>query len=107
MTLMSNEAEKDAELPGDWLPIREVARQTGVNAVTLRAWERRYGLIVPHRTAKGHRLYSDEHVQRVMKILTWLNRGVSVSQVKGLIDDNAQDALPPTNDWDALRQTLL
>ncbi|KGS16134.1 MULTISPECIES: MerR family transcriptional regulator [Pseudomonas syringae group] len=104
---MSNEAEKDAELPGDWLPIREVARQTGVNAVTLRAWERRYGLIVPHRTAKGHRLYSDEHVQRVMKILTWLNRGVSVSQVKGLIDDNAQDALPPTNDWDALRQTLL
>ncbi|EPF65079.1 MerR family transcriptional regulator [Pseudomonas syringae] len=95
------------EVPGDWLPIREVARQTGVNAVTLRAWERRYGLIVPHRTAKGHRLYSDEHVQRVMKILTWLNRGVSVSQVKGLIDDNRQDALPPTNDWDALRQTLL
>ncbi|KAA8711701.1 MULTISPECIES: MerR family transcriptional regulator [Pseudomonas syringae group] len=104
-----NEAETDTdpELPGDWLPIREVARQTGVNAVTLRAWERRYGLIVPHRTAKGHRLYSDEHVQRVMKILTWLNRGVSVSQVKTLIDDNRADALPPTNDWDALRQTLL
>ncbi|KWS11320.1 MerR family transcriptional regulator [Pseudomonas syringae] len=99
--------ETDTEVPGDWLPIREVARQTGVNAVTLRAWERRYGLIVPHRTAKGHRLYSDAHVQRVMKILTWLNRGVSVSQVKGLIDDNRQDALPPTNDWDALRQTLL
>ncbi|MDU8499617.1 MerR family transcriptional regulator [Pseudomonas syringae] len=99
--------ETDTEMPGDWLPIREVARQTGVNAVTLRAWERRYGLIVPHRTAKGHRLYSDEHVQRVMKILTWLNRGVSVSQVKGLIDDNRQDAMPPTNDWDALRQTLL
>ena len=45
-----------------WLPIREVARQTGVNAVTLRAWERRYGLIVPQRTPKGHRLYSAEHV---------------------------------------------
>ncbi len=52
-------------------------------------------------------MYSDEHVQRVMKILTWLNRGVSVSQVKTLIDDNRADALPPTNDWDALRQTLL
>ncbi len=24
-------------------PIREVSRLTGVNAVTLRAWERRYG----------------------------------------------------------------
>ena len=26
-----------------YLPIREVARSTGINAVTLRAWERRYG----------------------------------------------------------------
>src|SRR5207253_10208121 len=69
-----------------WLPIREVARQTGVNAVTLRAWERRYGLIVPQRTAKGHRLFSAEHVQRILTILTWLNRGVAVSQVKQLLD---------------------
>ncbi|WP_109512443.1 MerR family transcriptional regulator [Pseudomonas ovata] len=95
-------------LPDGWLPIREVARQTGVNAVTLRAWERRYGLIVPHRTAKGHRLYSDEHVQRVMKILTWLNRGVSVSQVKALLD-NTDSVIPlaPGSDWDQLRQSLL
>ncbi|MBD8574803.1 MerR family transcriptional regulator [Pseudomonas syringae] len=95
-------------LPDGWLPIREVARQTGVNAVTLRAWERRYGLIVPHRTAKGHRLYSDEHVQRVMKILTWLNRGVSVSQVKALLDNtDSVIALAPGSDWDHLRQSLL
>ena len=31
-------------------PIREVSRLTGVNPVTLRAWERRYGLIQPTRT---------------------------------------------------------
>ncbi|MBF4212988.1 MerR family DNA-binding transcriptional regulator, partial [Pseudomonas donghuensis] len=36
-------------------PIREVARLTGVNPVTLRAWERRYGLIQPTRTESGHR----------------------------------------------------
>jgi DNA-binding transcriptional MerR regulator len=90
-----------------WLPIREVARQTGVNAVTLRAWERRYGLIVPQRTPKGHRLFSAEHVQRIHTILTWLNRGVPVSQVKGLID--SAQALPDTveNEWHALRQTLV
>ena len=69
-------------LEDGWLPIREVARQTGVNAVTLRAWERRYGLIVPQRTPKGHRLFSHDHVQRINTILTWLNRGVPVSQVK-------------------------
>ena len=90
-----------------WLPIREVARQTGVNAVTLRAWERRYGLIVPQRTPKGHRLFNAEHVQRIQTILTWLNRGVPVSQVKQLID-NAQpvdDSIE--NEWQSLRQTLV
>ena len=90
-----------------WLPIREVARQTGVNAVTLRAWERRYGLIVPHRTAKGHRLYDAGHVQRILQVLTWLNRGVAVSQVKDLIDSAAPQALPAgQNDWLQLRQAL-
>ncbi|KAE9639428.1 MerR family transcriptional regulator [Pseudomonas sp. PB106] len=90
-----------------WLPIREVARQTGVNAITLRAWERRYGLIVPQRTPKGHRLYSAEHVQRILAILTWLNRGVAVSQVKPLLDTPQAFNEIVENDWQRLRQTLL
>ncbi|KRP61100.1 MerR family transcriptional regulator [Pseudomonas orientalis] len=94
-------------LQNGWLPIREVARQTGVNAVTLRAWERRYGLIVPQRTPKGHRLFSAEHVQRIHAILTWLNRGVPVSQVKGLIDSAQANPEPMENEWHALRQTLM
>ncbi|MBC8996553.1 MerR family transcriptional regulator [Pseudomonas sp. N40(2020)] len=90
-----------------WLPIREVARQTGVNAITLRAWERRYGLVIPQRTPKGHRLYSAEHVQRILTILTWLNRGVAVSQVKPLLDTPQAFSEPVENDWQRLRQTLL
>ncbi|RLU10628.1 helix-turn-helix-type transcriptional regulator [Pseudomonas prosekii] len=90
-----------------WLPIREVARQTGVNAITLRAWERRYGLIVPQRTPKGHRLFSAEHVQRILTILTWLNRGVAVSQVKQLLDTPQAFTESVENDWQLLRQTLL
>ncbi|MBV6823891.1 MerR family transcriptional regulator [Pseudomonas sp. PD9R] len=90
-----------------WLPIREVARQTGVNAITLRAWERRYGLIVPQRTPKGHRLFSAEHVQRILTILTWLNRGVAVSQVKQLLDTPQAFSESVENDWQLLRQTLL
>lgn len=103
----TSEDPQPGRLPDGWLPIREVARQTGVNAVTLRAWERRYGLIVPHRTAKGHRLYSDEHVQRIRNILTWLNRGVSVSQVKALLDAAVPDISRPGNDWEELRRSLL
>ncbi|WP_224770880.1 MerR family transcriptional regulator [Pseudomonas sp. FEN] len=90
-----------------WLPIREVARQTGVNAVTLRAWERRYGLVTPHRTTKGHRLFCAEHVQRIQAIVTWLNRGVAVSQIKQLLDSSPTPLESPGNDWQALRQDLV
>lgn len=62
-------------------PIREVARMTGVNPVTLRAWERRYGLIQPTRTESGHRLYSMTDIERVRSILGWIERGVAVSKV--------------------------
>ncbi|MCU1749849.1 MerR family transcriptional regulator [Pseudomonas sp. 6D_7.1_Bac1] len=91
----------------DWLPIREVARITGVNAVTLRAWERRYGLIVPQRTPKGHRLFCAEHVQRIHNILTWLSRGVAVSQVKQLLGTPQTLSEPVENDWHVLRLNLI
>lgn len=100
-------SESDGAHEQGWLPIREVTRQTGVNAVTLRAWERRYGLIVPQRTAKGHRLFSNEHVQRILKILTWLDRGVAVSQVKHLLDAEPAPSEPAHNDWHLQRQRLV
>jgi len=68
------------------LPIREVARRTGVRAVTLRAWERRYGLLSPARTSKGHRLYSEIEVRRIEKVLTYLARGVAIGQVRELVE---------------------
>ena len=106
--LTSNTPDPDYSqaLAEGWLPIREVARITGVNAVTLRAWERRYGLIIPHRTAKGHRLFSEAHVLRIRQILTWLNRGVSVSQVKPLLDTKPAYSEPIDNGWLAWRQAL-
>lgn len=89
------------------LPIREVTRLTGINPVTLRAWERRYGLIVPQRTSKGHRLYAAEHVQRIQQILHWLNRGVAVGQVKPLLDSTVAAETPPDDDWHDLRLRLI
>ena len=62
-------------------PIREVSRLTGVNPVTLRAWERRYGLIQPTRTESGHRLYSPHDVETVRSVMAWIERGVPVSKV--------------------------
>ena len=107
--IMSNtpDADYSQALAEGWLPIREVSRITGVNAVTLRAWERRYGLIVPHRTAKGHRLFSSEHIQRIQHILLWLNRGVSVSQIKPLLNTPSTPAVTPDSDWQVWRQTMI
>lgn len=89
-------------------PIREVSRLTGVNAVTLRAWERRYGLIKPQRTPKGHRLYSREDIERVEQVLQWLNRGVPVSQVRALLDrpETTTATLPDISNWPSQRAQL-
>ncbi len=62
-------------------PIRTVSEITGVNAVTLRAWERRYGLIKPSRTPKGHRIYSREDIRLIQEILERLSLGMSISQI--------------------------
>ncbi|WP_194789892.1 MerR family transcriptional regulator [Pseudomonas sp. UFMG81] len=83
----------------DLLPIGEVARLTGVNPVTLRAWERRYGLIKPQRTAKGHRLYPQDQVQRVQAVLRWLERGAAVSQVRALLDNAVDVSTPVDGEW--------
>jgi MerR family transcriptional regulator, light-induced transcriptional regulator len=75
---------------GDRVPIRTVCSLTGVNAVTLRAWERRYGFIRPLRTPKGHRLYTYAHIEIIRRVLGLVERGVPISQVGRLIDAEAE-----------------
>ena len=75
-------------LQEELFPIREVARLTGINPVTLRAWERRYGLIQPTRTESGHRLYSQADIDDVRSILGWIERGVAVSKVGKILARN-------------------
>ena len=78
-------------------PIRTVSEMTGVNSVTLRAWERRYGLIKPKRTPKGHRLYTHEHVRLIREILDRLASGASIGQIAreitsdAVVDDSDSD----------------
>jgi DNA-binding transcriptional MerR regulator len=82
---LSADSLKQQEL----FPIREVSRLTGVNPVTLRAWERRYGLIQPTRTESGHRLYSMADIEAVRSILAWTERGVAVSKVGSILSRSA------------------
>lgn len=74
----------------EYFSIREVEQRTGVKPVTLRAWQRRYGLINPHRSEKGHRLYTEQDVLHIEQILHWLARGVAIGKVKALLDSAQQ-----------------
>jgi DNA-binding transcriptional MerR regulator len=81
-------------------PIRTVSEITGVNSVTLRAWERRYGLIKPLRTPKGHRLYTRDDIRLIQEILERLSQGMSISQItREVLDSGAVDETDDADAW--------
>ena len=45
--------------------IGEVAERCGINPVTLRAWQRRYGLLKPQRSEGGHRQFDEADILRI------------------------------------------
>ena len=49
-------------------PIGTVADVTGVNPITLRAWERRYGKPRAVRLPSGHRRYTQDQVRWLRRI---------------------------------------
>jgi DNA-binding transcriptional MerR regulator len=102
-----NSSDNAARRPDGLLPICEVARQTGVNAATLRAWERRYGLVMPQRSARGHRLYDGEQIARIQQVLAWLARGVSIAEVRRLMPEPPQGHESIGALWDAQRRLWL
>ncbi|PYZ98451.1 MerR family transcriptional regulator [Alteribacter lacisalsi] len=67
--------------------IKAVSNMLGIQAGTLRAWERRYEIIEPVRNQAGHRLYTDEHVAVLKWLLNKVNKGFTIGQAVGLLED--------------------
>src|SRR5437588_10217842 len=67
-------------LAEDALRIGEFARRVGVSAALLRAWEQRYGLMRPVRSPGGFRLYTAEDAERVARMRSGLDRGLSAAE---------------------------
>jgi DNA-binding transcriptional MerR regulator len=65
-------------------PIQVVVRRTGLTADVLRAWERRYGAIVPNRSPSGRRLYSDDDIERLRLLKRASGGGRSIGQIASL-----------------------
>lgn len=79
-------------MSGPWR-IKEFAGRTSVPEVTLRAWERRYGLLAPTRSPSGYRLYSADDERRVAAMRAHMSRGIAAGEAAQLV--LAQDASPP------------
>lgn len=89
----------------DWHPIRVAARRTGLTPHVIRAWEKRYGALSPHRTDTNRRLYSQEDLERLSLLRRGTMAGRSIGQIAKLPteelrrlveeDEAAQQALAP------------
>jgi MerR family transcriptional regulator, light-induced transcriptional regulator len=60
--------------------IKEASVRSGVGIPLLRAWERRYGVVVPTRTPAGYRLYDDSAIERLRAMRSLIAAGWSAQQ---------------------------
>ena len=67
--------------------IKAVSQATGLTVETLRAWERRYRIVVPQRDASGRRVYGPEDVIRLRRLFEATRRGHPISRLAQLDDD--------------------
>lgn len=84
--------------------IGEVAERCGINPVTLRAWQRRYGLLKPQRSEGGHRQFDEADIQRIEEIKRWVESGVPVGKVRALLEENT---LVVQDDWVAQQEEMM
>lgn len=75
--------------------IKVVLNKTGIAADTLRAWERRYGLPIPQRTAGGHRLYSERDIETIKWLLARQGEGLSISRAVDLWNEQVASGADP------------
>ena len=73
------------------LRIGELSRRVGVSPELLRAWEGRYGLLQPTRSAGGFRLYSDVDEDRIRRMRAYQDEGLSAAEAARLALEAGND----------------
>jgi DNA-binding transcriptional MerR regulator len=90
--------------------VGQVARLTGVSPDLLRAWERRYGAILPVRTPGGTRRYRPSDIERLRLLKASVDAGHRISEVAGLSSEELERRLAaaaPKPDSGPIAETLL
>jgi DNA-binding transcriptional MerR regulator/methylmalonyl-CoA mutase cobalamin-binding subunit len=89
--------------------IREATYRAGITSELLRAWERRYGIVTPRRTAAGYRLYDEPAIARVRAMRSLVDDGWTPSAAAAAVKDLPDDELtvaPPSRSVAADERTV-
>lgn len=73
--------------------IQEASVRTGVSVASLRAWERRYGIVRPHRSESGYRLYDDPAIAALSAMRQLVENGWSPATAAAAIAKDGPDAV--------------
>jgi len=87
-------------------PIRTVCALTGINPITLRAWERRYQFIRPIRPPGGHRQYTREHIDQISQALSMIERGMAIGAAARALRRSGPSS-ESVDAWAALRAQVI
>lgn len=74
-------------------PIGVVCRRTGLKPDLIRAWERRYGAIVPSRSATRRRMYTDADIERLKLLRQAVAGGRGIRHVAHLTEEELGDLI--------------
>ena len=81
--------------------IKIVAQITGLTAHVIRIWEKRYGAVVPVRTETNRRLYSKEHIERLILLNDITQSGHSIGNVANMPTETLRELSKNYNDLTA------
>lgn len=88
--------------------IGAVASMLGVETATLRAWEDRYGVVVPARSKGEQRVYSRDELEQLRFVVDLVADGTTPSAAHRLLADRSRDADAPVGgDPDRVRVVVL
>lgn len=108
--IKAESARTRPETASERYPIGTIASLTGVKPITLRAWERRYGLIEPLRTDTGRRLYTRDDIDLINRVVALLDRGMRIGQVKAELSEQERRESRASGDeaepWSAYRRRM-
>lgn len=73
--------------------ISDLEQLSGVQAHTIRMWEQRYNALVPHRSAGNTRYYDDQHLIKLLNIVSINQKGLKISKICALSQEAIHDLI--------------